>query len=243
MDSAMNEEVNFCSQCGSKIKSDTKFCPNCGHDLKNSSTKITSDKTIKVEVTNAKVEVTNVTVEKGFKAIEKVVKAPWKGLKKVFKTKEKTFKIKEKTWKSDLETPSPKPPKSWGVILMLAAGAIFGGISVMLGAMGAHSLKNVLTEKKLSAFQTATEYMGYHGIALILVGIVCLQLPENGSKALKKVGILFTMGILMFSGSLYVLIFDGPSAFGPITPLGVLCFITGWFILAKVAHNHFRKKP
>ena len=202
-----------------------------GHDLKNSSTKITSDKTIKVEV-----EVTNVTIEKGFKAIEKVVKAPWKGLKKVFKTK-------EKTWKSDLETPSPKPPKSWGVILMLAAGAIFGGISVMLGAMGAHSLKNVLTEKKLSAFQTATEYMGYHGIALILVGIVCLQLPENGSKALKKVGILFIMGILMFSGSLYVLTFDGPSAFGPITPLGVLCFITGWFILAKVAHNHFRKNP
>ena len=76
-----------------------------GHDLKNSSTKITSDKTIKVEVTNAKVEVevevTNVTIEKGFKAIEKVVKAPWKGLKKVFKTK-------EKIWKSDLETPSPK---------------------------------------------------------------------------------------------------------------------------------------
>ena len=236
----MNEEVNFCSQCGAKVNSGAKFCLSCGYDLKNSSTKITSDKTIKVE---AKVVVTNVTIEKGFKAIEKVVKAPWKGLKKVFKTKEKTFKIKEKTWKSDLETPSPEPPKSWGVILMLAAGAIFGGISVMLGAMGAHSLKNVLTEKKLSAFQTATEYMGYHGIALILVGIVCLQLPENGSKALKKVGILFIMGILMFSGSLYVLTFDGPSAFGPITPLGVLCFITGWFILAKVAHNHFRKKP
>ena len=75
LDSAMNEEVNFCSQCGSKINSDTKFCPNCGHDLKNSSTKITSDKTIKVEVTNAKVEVTNVTVEKGFKAIEKTGKS------------------------------------------------------------------------------------------------------------------------------------------------------------------------
>ena len=70
----MNEEVNFCSQCGSKINSDTKFCPNCGHDLKNSSTKITSDKTIKVEVTN-------VTVEKGFKAV-----------KNLFKRKEKTPK-------------------------------------------------------------------------------------------------------------------------------------------------------
>ena len=67
----MNEEVNFCSQCGAKISSGVKFCSNCGHDLKNSSTKTastTSDKTIKVEVTNA-------TVEKGFNAIEKGVKA------------------------------------------------------------------------------------------------------------------------------------------------------------------------
>ena len=63
----MNEEVNFCSQCGAKISSGVKFCSNCGHDLINSSTKITSDKTIKVEVTN-------VTVEKGFEAIGKVFK-------------------------------------------------------------------------------------------------------------------------------------------------------------------------
>ena len=67
LDSAMNEEVNFCDQCGSKISSDAKFCSSCGHDLKNSSTKITADKTIKVEVTN-------VTVEKGFEAIGKVFK-------------------------------------------------------------------------------------------------------------------------------------------------------------------------
>ena len=67
----MNEEVNFCSQCGVKISSDAKFCSNCGHDLKNSSTKITLDKPLKVEVTN-------VTMEKGFSAIEK-------GLKKVLR--------------------------------------------------------------------------------------------------------------------------------------------------------------
>ena len=67
----MNEEANFCNQCGEKISSGAKFCPNCGHDLKNSSTKITLDKPIKVEVTN-------VTMEKGFSAIEK-------GLKKVLR--------------------------------------------------------------------------------------------------------------------------------------------------------------
>ena len=71
----MNEEVNFCSQCGAKISSGVKFCSNCGHDLINSSTKITSDKTIKVEVTN-------VTVEKGFEAIGKVFKRNKKSEKK-----------------------------------------------------------------------------------------------------------------------------------------------------------------
>ena len=70
----MNEEANFCSQCGEKISSGARFCSSCGHDLKNSSSKITSDKTIKVEVTN-------VTVEKGFKAV-----------KNLFKRKEKTSK-------------------------------------------------------------------------------------------------------------------------------------------------------
>ena len=66
--------MNFCSQCGAKISPGVKFCSNCGHDLINSSTKITSDKTIKVEVTNA-------TIEKGFKAV-----------KNLFKRKEKTSK-------------------------------------------------------------------------------------------------------------------------------------------------------
>ena len=84
----------------------------------------------------------------------------------------------------------------------ISIGATFSGLSVMLGAMGAHSLKSILTEKNLSAFQTATEYMGYHGIALILVGIIHFQLPENSAKALKKVGILFTVGTVMFSGSI-----------------------------------------
>ena len=64
----MNEEANFCSQCGVTVSTGAKFCSSCGHDLKNSPNKITSDKTVKVELTNA-------TVEKGFKAIEKGVKA------------------------------------------------------------------------------------------------------------------------------------------------------------------------
>ena len=64
----MNEEANFCSQCGVTVSPGAKFCSSCGHDLKNGSTKTPLDKPIKVEVTNA-------TVEKGFNAIEKGVKA------------------------------------------------------------------------------------------------------------------------------------------------------------------------
>ena len=122
----------------------------------------------------------------------------------------------------------------------ISTGAIFSGFSVLLGAMGAHSLKNILTEKNLSAFQTANEYMGYHGLALVLVGILSLQLNDHGAKALKKVGVLFSVGILMFSGSIYILISDGPRVFGPITPLGGLCFILGWFILAGVIAKHLK---
>ena len=122
----------------------------------------------------------------------------------------------------------------------ISIGAIFSGLSVMLGAMGAHSLENVLTEKKLSAFQTATEYMGYHGLALILVGIICIQLAESSTKSLKKVGVLFTTGILLFSGSIYILTFDGPRLFGPITPIGGLCFMAGWFVFAGVIFKHFK---
>ena len=125
----------------------------------------------------------------------------------------------------------------------VSTGAIFSGLSVMLGAMGAHSLKNVLTEKKLGAFQTATEYMGYHGLALILVGIICSQLAGDDAKPLKKVGILFTTGILMFSGSIYILTFDGPRLFGPVTPIGGLCFMAGWFIFAGVIYKHFKNNP
>jgi len=125
----------------------------------------------------------------------------------------------------------------------ISIGAIFSGLSVTLGAMGAHSLKNVLTEKKISAFQTATEYMGYHGLALILVGIICIQLAESSAKSLKKVGVLFTTGILLFSGSIYILTFDGPRLFGPITPIGGLCFMAGWFVFAGVIFKHFKNNP
>ena len=85
----MNEEVNFCNQCGSKINSDAKFCSNCGCDLQNSSTKTSLDANIKLETANVKLETTNATLEKGVKAtgatLEKGVKATGATLEKGFK--------------------------------------------------------------------------------------------------------------------------------------------------------------
>ena len=67
----MNEEVNFCSQCGAKVSLGAKFCSNCGYDLQNSSTKTSLDANIKVKAANIKLETTNATLEKGFKAVGK----------------------------------------------------------------------------------------------------------------------------------------------------------------------------
>jgi len=69
----MNEEMNFCSQCGEKINSGVKFCSNCGHDLQNSSTKTSLDANIKLETANVKLETTNATLEKGTKAIPAII--------------------------------------------------------------------------------------------------------------------------------------------------------------------------
>ena len=89
----MNEEANFCSQCGAKVSPGAKFCSNCGYDLQNSSAQTPLDKTIKVEVTNATVEKGFEKVEKGFKAVEKGVKATGKGAKQTIKIIADNFNI------------------------------------------------------------------------------------------------------------------------------------------------------
>ncbi len=116
--------------------------------------------------------------------------------------------------------------------IWIQLGGLFGGLSVLLGAFGAHSLKNHLTQQKLDVFQTATQYQFFHSLALVLVGILALQAGEQDRKKINRAGKFFTAGILLFSGSLYILAFDGPRFFGPITPIGGLSLIIGWFLLA-----------
>jgi len=116
--------------------------------------------------------------------------------------------------------------------LWIKLGGILGGLSVMLGAFGAHSLKERLTEKSLATFQTGVQYQFMHSIALILVGLLMLSLGEESNKRLNRSGWFFAVGILLFSGSLYSLALGGPRWLGPVTPLGGLCFMIGWVLLA-----------
>ena len=114
----------------------------------------------------------------------------------------------------------------------ISLGAGLAGLSVMLGAFGAHSLKARLTEKKLATFHTATDYLGYHALGLILIGFLIYALNDETIKKLKRSAIFISIGILFFCGSLYGLVFDGPRFLGPVTPLGGLSFMIGWFTMA-----------
>jgi uncharacterized membrane protein YgdD (TMEM256/DUF423 family) len=116
--------------------------------------------------------------------------------------------------------------------LWIKLGGIFGGLSVMLGAFGAHSLKERLTEKSLATFPTGVLYQFMHSLALILVGILAMQFAEEHQKKVQRPGWFFLVGIILFSGSLYSLALGGPRWLGPVTPLGGLCFMIGWGLLA-----------
>lgn len=132
----------------------------------------------------------------------------------------------------------------------LLLGAVFGGLSVALGAFAAHGLDKVFVEKYsgqtrvvggetmplarkfLNDFKTAAEYQMYHALALIAVGLMTQQRP---SAALTIAGVSFTLGILLFSGSLYVLTLTGLTKLGMITPIGGVAFLVGWCALAVAA--------
>ena len=112
----------------------------------------------------------------------------------------------------------------------LMAGALLAAVAVICGAFGAHFLKTKLTAESLQTFETAVRYQFYHAFALLAAGILYASFP---GKLLKWAGYLFISGIILFSGSLYVLC--GLSAMkwiGAITPIGGLCFIAGWILLA-----------
>jgi len=112
--------------------------------------------------------------------------------------------------------------------LFLSLGAVFGFLGVALGAFGAHALRDRLSPSDLEIFKTGVQYQSYHAAALLVVGTLILIRPEM--KRLQSVGYLFTLGTVIFSGSLYILSVTGIRWFGAITPIGGICYLAGWFI-------------
>lgn len=111
----------------------------------------------------------------------------------------------------------------------LVAGAFLALLAVMAGAFGAHGLRNLVSERGLEVFQTAVTYQIYHSIALVLLALLAGQgLPR---KLLGWSAGFFLAGILLFSGSLYLLVLTDIRWIGPITPLGGVCFMLGWALL------------
>lgn len=117
--------------------------------------------------------------------------------------------------------------------LFLTLASLSAMTAVIFGAFGAHALKNRLDEYSLGVFETAVQYHFYHSLALLAVGIIALQQPQVA--LLKSSGWLFFLGIVVFSGSLYILSITGVKWLGAITPLGGLAFIAGWACLAAAS--------
>lgn len=116
----------------------------------------------------------------------------------------------------------------------LLSGALLGGIAVILGAFGAHKLKTMVPAETVGTFQTGVQYQMYHAIALLILAVVS---EKTGQQNLSQwAGYCFLAGIILFSGSLYLLTAMkatgkvGLEGIGIITPIGGLFFIAGWLL-------------
>ncbi len=113
---------------------------------------------------------------------------------------------------------------------------LFAATAVMLGAFGAHGLKKIISESLLQTFETGVRYQMYHAFGLMIAAILFKDLQQ---KRVAMACWLFIDGIILFSGSLYLLaITEGKYPFiGAFTPIGGVCFIVGWILLFTSASN------
>lgn len=118
--------------------------------------------------------------------------------------------------------------------IFLVIGALLAGLAVGLGALGAHGLEKIATPKQVTTYQTGVQYQMYHALALILVGLLSDRIYNS---FVSSAGWLFVAGIVLFSGSLYLIVSMQtmnkaiPTAIGMLTPIGGVFFIAGWACL------------
>lgn len=113
--------------------------------------------------------------------------------------------------------------------VFFSMGAILAALGVTAGAFGAHGLKGRLTPEMLAVFETGVRYHLIHALALLAVAWAATRWE---SRAIPAAGWLFVAGILLFSGSLYILTLSGIRGLGVITPFGGVAFVLGWVLLA-----------
>ena len=117
--------------------------------------------------------------------------------------------------------------QSNGSLLYHCCGSLFALSAVLLGAFGAHALKETLiAHDSVATWETAVRYQMWHALALLILP----HCPQS-QRIRRATGICFIVGIMLFSGSLYGLALDGPKWLGPITPLGGINFLCGWSLL------------
>ena len=114
--------------------------------------------------------------------------------------------------------------------VFLILGSVNAALVVLLGAFGAHALKARLSAEMLAVYQTGVHYHLFHALGLLAVGLAALQIPD--STYLRWSGWLMLAGIVLFSGSLYLLSVGGLRWLGMITPFGGVAFIVAWMLFA-----------
>lgn len=118
--------------------------------------------------------------------------------------------------------------------IFIVIGTLLAGLAVALGAFGAHGLKKIVSPENVATYQTGVQYQMYHALALILVGILSDRIYNS---FVSYAGVLFVAGVVLFSGSLYLIVSmqamnkTVPTAVGVLTPIGGLFFIAGWACL------------
>lgn len=113
----------------------------------------------------------------------------------------------------------------------IISGAIHGFLAVALGAFGAHALKGILDDYSTGIWDTAVQYQMFHASALILIGILMSTKIFGEVKQLKIAAICLNLGIVFFSGSLFILAITGVGILGAITPIGGVLFLTSWVLI------------
>ncbi len=113
---------------------------------------------------------------------------------------------------------------------ILMSGAVMAFLGVAIGAFGAHGLKPLLSEQMLAVFETGVRYHLIHALGMLSAGLSLLYVPL---RQFKWAGWAFILGIVLFSGSLYVMSISGARGLGMLTPFGGLCFLVGWGLLAR----------